>query len=220
MLGNMLLGCHSFRCTYMSWTDAVMIKKKARGEPISEGTQRFFRVNVYSCSSSSLLATFSEQNFFSKRLSYRRFFSKRLSYSRIMFVSLSTDADVSKFSLCQRICERNIGFLEIFILVGNCIFACSCISWFLACNFRINILIQISLLNLFQRYLIILRQTIHKLRSIWKIYLWMPPLFRSMPDYCIFFVLTGKWPFHRILPNSLDYFHFRSNWNFCAWFPR
>ena len=52
-----------------------------------EGTQRFIRVNVYSCSSSSLHATFSEQN--------KDFFSKRLFYSSFMFVNISTDADVS-----------------------------------------------------------------------------------------------------------------------------
>ena len=61
-----------------------------------EGTQRFIWVNVYSCSSSSLLATFSEQN--------KDFFSKRLFYTKIMLASVSTDANISKLSLCKLMC--------------------------------------------------------------------------------------------------------------------
>ena len=72
------------------------------GEAQIEGTQRLIRVNGYSCSSSSLLATFPEQNndFFSND------YMNSLYYSRIMFMNISTKADVSKFSVCKRICER------------------------------------------------------------------------------------------------------------------
>ena len=63
-----------------------------------EGIQRFIRVYVYFFSSSSLLTTFSEQ--------YKDFFSKRLLYFRIMLVNISTNADMYKFSLCKRICEK------------------------------------------------------------------------------------------------------------------
>ena len=74
--------------------------KSNESEAVStfEGTQRFIRVNVYSCSSSSLLATFSEQN--------KDFFSKVQFYSRILFLSTQTNAPISNFNLLKQICER------------------------------------------------------------------------------------------------------------------
>ena len=58
---------------------------------------RFIRVNGYSWCSTSLLATFSDQN---------KDLLKIIFYSRIMFVNVSAMADVSKFSVCKRICKN------------------------------------------------------------------------------------------------------------------
>ena len=57
---------------------------------------------------------------------------------------------VSEFRLFERIIEYIFDFFEIFF-VGDCIFAGSVVAWFLACSFRINILMQISVLRYFQR---------------------------------------------------------------------
>ena len=67
----------------------------------------------------------------------------------------------------------HIEFLKIFILVGDCILACSSFSGFPACNLRINILIQISVLSLCQWYMIISHYAINRLRSISKINRWV-----------------------------------------------
>ena len=50
---------HSIRAV---WKPKLKVSHMTNGPCFIVGTQRFIRVNVYSCSSSSLLATFSEQN--------------------------------------------------------------------------------------------------------------------------------------------------------------
>ena len=60
------------------------------------------------------------------------FFSKRLFNSKIMFVNISTNADLSKFSLCKRFCERislqTFDLVYLYIYSGRRLFWLSCLQ--------------------------------------------------------------------------------------------
>ena len=98
---------------------------------------------MYSCSSSSLLVTFSKQN--------------KLFFETIILLK-------------EYFWEHNLiynWFLEFFILVGDCILACNSFCGFLSCSFRINMLMHITVSSDFQRYLSIFGWTKHRLILFW-----------------------------------------------------